>query len=376
MDLRRHRWRIVAAVAAGCAALGGLAVTPFTEAATGAAVTALTYDLGDTAFPIEDRDGAAGELRGVVRFPSRLPAGKLPMVLLLHGQNRSCELKDGVDTATWPCPAGVPEFPSYRGYDYLGDALARDGFVVVSIAAGGVNHFVGVSPQRAALINKHLQLWERFTTTGGGDLAGRFRDLATGRHVRPPLRGHVDMRRVGTLGHSVAGEGVMRQASDKYRGNWPSGVTVRGVVTVASRYFNYDNIDDDGESPGRDVSGVLVTGMPFAVVSATCWGERDRAYFDNARGRTRQPAFLVRLIAGNHNFFNTVWSDATDEPNGDDSTCPSDPRRPAAQAQRDFAVTYLRAFYRLALKGDRSGEPVLTGQRPIPEVTTEHESLP
>ncbi|GIJ48408.1 hypothetical protein Val02_52940 [Virgisporangium aliadipatigenens] len=365
--------RILAVAAAGCAALAGFAVTPFAEAATGRAVTALTYDLGDTAFPIPDSDGAA-ELRGVVRFPSRLPAGKLPLVLLLHGQNRSCALTEG--DATWPCPAGVPEFPSYRGYDYLGEALARDGFVVVSIAAGGINHFMGVSPQRAALINKHLALWERFTSTGGGDLAGRFTDLATGRAAKPPLRGHVDLTRVGTLGHSVAGEGVMRHASDKYRGDWPPGVRVRGVVPIASRYFNYDNIDDDGVSPDRDVSGVLVTGMPFAVVSATCWGSGDEAYFRNARGRTQQPAFLVRLVAGNHNHFNTVWSDATDFPNGDDSTCPADPRRPSAQAQRDFAVTYLRAFYRMALKGDHSGEPVLTGARSVPGVNTEHEHLP
>ena len=122
-----------------------------------------------------------------MRFPSRMPAGKLPLVLLMHGQSRSCRLDKGVDTDGWPCPAGVPEFPSYRGYDYLGDALARDGFVVVSIAAGGINDFGGTSRPRSALINKHLALWERFTTTGGGDLADRFTDLGTGQAVRPPL---------------------------------------------------------------------------------------------------------------------------------------------------------------------------------------------
>ncbi|MGC8920275.1 hypothetical protein AB7952_16535 [Streptomyces sp. PG2] len=46
---------------------------------------------------------------------------------------------------------------------------------------------------RARLVNEHLRLWKELAS-GDGPLAGRL----------PALRGHVDVRRVGTLGHSGA----------------------------------------------------------------------------------------------------------------------------------------------------------------------------
>ncbi|MEU4160074.1 hypothetical protein [Actinoplanes sp. NPDC026670] len=80
------------------------------------------------------------------------------------------------------------------------------------MSANGLNANMGTAPERAHLINRHLAMLQQLTTTGRGPLAGRFTDAVTGRRSTVDFRGHLDMTRVGTLGHSVAGEGVYYQA--------------------------------------------------------------------------------------------------------------------------------------------------------------------
>jgi len=63
--------------------------------------------------------------------------------------------------SAWPCPAGSQPFPSYRGYDYLGAALAARGFVVVSISVDAINMTSFDYGDRARLINEHLRLWQQ-----------------------------------------------------------------------------------------------------------------------------------------------------------------------------------------------------------------------
>jgi predicted dienelactone hydrolase len=115
------------------------------------------------------------------------------------------------DAQERPCDRGAP-FPSYRGYDYLGAALARRGFVVVSISVDSINMTSFDYGDRARLINKHLDLW---------------RQLAAGRGPLEPVLGrlgeHVDLGNVATMGHSRGGKGVMWQASDKHRAEVPAG---------------------------------------------------------------------------------------------------------------------------------------------------------
>ncbi|WP_157437658.1 hypothetical protein [Actinoplanes subtropicus] len=365
--IRSRRARLAAAtLCLAVVAAAGLAIHQTAEARTTPAADAVVvaeYDLGDKVFTDKpDWPQGFSEMRAVVHYPRRLPAGKMPVVVLLHGQQYPCYSAREQDW-DWPCPAGVRPYPSYRGYDYLGDALARDGYLVLSLSANGINNFMGVAPQRAKVIYDHLGLWRRLLTSGGGPLAGRFTDPATGRKVAVDLRGHVDLARVGLMGHSVAGEGVMVAAADGYQGAVPPGVRIRGVVSVAS--------------PGS--SGfypTLVTRMPFAVLSPDCWGSGDHHYFEDARGRTRQPAFLVRIARANHNYFNTAWTTGPGQSGGDDTNCPGTPDRPTPAQQQSFAVTYLRAFYGLALKGDRAGLPVLTGARRIPGVDTAVDTLP
>ncbi|MFI5496926.1 hypothetical protein [Actinoplanes sp. NPDC051859] len=332
-------------------------------AAAPAAVSVAEYHLGDEAFTDKPAWTGYSEMKAVVHFPRELPKGKLPLVMLLHGQNSPCDAPDDAEV-DWPCPKGMKPLASYRGYDYLGTSLARDGFVVVSLSANGINHFMGTAPQRAKLINKHLALWQKLTSTGGGALAGKFTDAATGKKLDIDFRGHLDMTRVGLLGHSVGSQAVMYAAGDDRLTKLPPGVRIRAVVPVAS---------PNGPAPDDDS---IVTKTSFAVLSAECWSAQDREFFDNAKGKTRQPTFYVRVAHANHNFFNTVWTAAPGLVNGDDSDCKQQPDRPTAKQQQDFAATYLQSYFRLTLKDDKSGLPTLTGTRPIPGITIEVDKLP
>lgn len=343
----------LAAAAAMLVLLGGCAQGPETprpvsfEVGEGAqgGVTVAEYDLGDTAYR-DPVSGTVSELRAVVHHPRRI-TGRLPLIIQAHGSWWAC---DSQDAAEWPCEGGARPFPGYRGYDYLGDALAARNFIVVSISVDGINQTSFDYGDRARLINAHLALWRQLAD-GGGPLAGVLR----------PLARHVDVGDVGTMGHSRGGKGVMWQASDKHRGEWPAGVRVRAVLPLAPVKF---------DDPAGDFSDTLVTRVPVAVMTGTCdgaTGEAGQQYLDDAEGRTRVPAYSVSVTAANHNYFNTRWTPPALF-GEDDSTCPERELTPAAQ--RDALASYAIAFYERYLHGDKRYDAVLTGRTPLPGVTS------
>ncbi|MEV6007128.1 alpha/beta hydrolase [Streptomyces sp. NPDC051976] len=337
-------------VAAGTQMPANAAQVGGSPAAPSATATA-TYDLGDTTFT-DPQSGTVSEVRAVVHYPRHL-SGSLPLIVMSHGSWWACDSKDA---DTWPCPAGSHPYPSFRGYDYLGQELAARGFVVVSISADGINMTSFDYGDRARLVNEHLLLWKQLAG-GGGPLKGRFTDPATGRPVAPAFTGHVDMQRVGTLGHSRGGKGVMWQASDKHRGEWPSGVRVGAVLGLAPVKF---------DDPEGDHSDTLITQLPFAVVTGTCdgaVGEAGQEYLDDVAGQNTHTDYSVSLHNANHNYYNRSWTPPASL-GEDDSTCPAQELTPAHQ--QDALTAYAVAFYRYELYGDRTGLPTLTGHRPLP----------
>ncbi|MFF3691035.1 hypothetical protein [Streptomyces sp. NPDC002187] len=340
------------------AAVSVLPISPAPQAEAAETVGVVEYNLGDNAFTDAPEWEGPAEIRAVVHYPRKINR-KLPVIVLLHGQQGACY---SADENEWPCPAGVAPYPSNRGYDYLANALARDGFVVVSPSANGVNFHMGVAPQRARLVNRHLKLLKQFTTTGGGPLAGHFTDARTGKRAAVDLKNRLDLSRVGTMGHSVGGEGVMYQAADANRKELPAGVRIRGVVSLASptpSHF-YDT---------------LVTKTPLAVISAGCWGLGGEEYFEDARKHSGTKGFRLRVVKGNHNYYNTEWTKGPGLTDGDDTTCPNTAGRPSPKQQQSLAVTYLRSFYAYTLMDDKSALPVLTGAKKFPGIDTEAKSF-
>jgi len=89
--IRSPRTRLVAAtLCLAAVATAGVALNQTAEAQTTGtppAVVTAEYNLGDKAFT-DKKEWPHGfsEMRAVVRYPRRLPTGKMPVVVLLHGQ--------------------------------------------------------------------------------------------------------------------------------------------------------------------------------------------------------------------------------------------------------------------------------------------------
>ncbi|MER7078357.1 hypothetical protein SAMN02982929_04095 [Saccharopolyspora kobensis] len=382
------------------AAVAVLAASMVVTSAAGAVpaqegVRVATYDLGDQVFtppaPYEGRS----ELAAVVHHPAKL-RGKHPVIVMQHGSWATCadapaqrrleaaedalaeagEAGDEAEQArqqgiideasdrlwAWPCSPGVDALPSSSGYDYLARALARQGFVVVSTGANGLNatgfgQAGSVYRARAALLNEHLAMWRQLDA-GTGPLLG---ELGT------RFRGHLDLRRVGTLGHSMGGGGALQQVSDQRHGEWPDGVEIKAALALA---------------PAAPLDAEPVTEVPFAVLWGTCDQVNTGEYFEWNAGRNRVPIYDFTLTGGNHNYFNTQWSPASGQVASADDAIPGERpghcvsmdgrnqehRRLGEATQRRIATGYAVAFFRRHLLDDRSADALLTGARRLPGV--------
>lgn len=317
-------------------------------------VTRTGYDFGDTAFEVEGFPGGI-ELAGVVHHPGVLDRG-YPLVLIQHGRHSTCGLPDGKATMEWPCLAGTTPIRSLAGYEYLADNLASHGYVVVSIGANGINAVDQKTADRgmaarAALIEKHLRLWVDWATRGGAPFGDRF-------------RGAVDLTRVGTMGHSRGGEGV-----------------VTHQVSYGAKAVDYRLGAVFALAP-VDFYRPKINGTPFATLLPTCDGDVSdlqgaRFYDDSRYAVAGDPAakYTVAVTAANHNFFNTVWSpssgvagaldDAGYLPDweGEESIChPRNARRLSETEQRAVGLGYVNGFFRAQLGGESALAPVWSGR--------------
>ncbi|MFE6662826.1 alpha/beta hydrolase family protein [Streptomyces sp. NPDC057697] len=409
-----------AALGTGAAVLALAALAPVPAAggepspgsAPAAAVTVgrLVYDLGDLAFVPGAPYQGKNEIAAVVRYPrgpggKGLAPGRHPLVVIQHGQwatcaDRAAQLaltkarkalalaeKAGDEAAearqteiiermsdrlwAWPCRAGTEPLPSRSGYDYLGESLARQGFVVVSMGANGINatsagQADSVYGARAALINRHLDLWRRLDA-GQGPLKGALKDPRTGRTGGAVFTGHLDLGRVGTLGHSMGGGGVMQQVSDRRHGDWPAGVKIKAALGLA---------------PTATWDVEPVTKVPLAVLWGTCDQVNTGEYVRWNRQRNKAPLHGITLTGGNHDYFNTQWSPSSGQVAAVDDAIPGQRRgRCVAQdgtdrqdrgldetTQRRIATGYTVAFFRRYLLGDTSADALLTGRKKLPGV--------
>ncbi|WP_235735972.1 hypothetical protein [Nocardioides alcanivorans] len=286
------------------------------------------------------------EMVGHVVEPAIDPGGPLrPLIVFLHGRHSWCHAKkDSVDTDTWPCVAKAKDIPSERGYHYLQELLASQGYATVSIRANGINAQDwrledGGADARARLIALHLEHWQ---------------DLAAGHRV--------DLDRVVLVGHSRGGEGVNRLA---IRGAGDA-VTVVGQLLVAPTDF----------ADQRSVGVPTVTVLPY------CDGDvsdlQGQRYVDASRELAPDDSAMrstVLLMGANHNYFNTEWTPGEAvAPAFDDwygapkAYCGAKhPQRLSASQQRDAASVLVSGAVRLFAEHDAASLPLFDGSA----VTTE-----
>lgn len=305
-------------------------------------VARVDYDFGDQVFQPTDI-GAKVELVGEVYHPVDLAGGPYPLVVFLHGNHSTC-FRGRQARFLWPCRPGWKPIPNHEGYAYIGERLASHGFIVASVSANGVNVLgsrlrdTGMR-QRGELVDAHLKLWEKWSTVGGDPFGTAF-------------VGAVDMTRIGTMGHSRGGEGVVwHKRVDDGR---PDPFGVDAVLALAPVDFTRSRINN----------------VDFATVLPECDGDvsdlQGVHFFDDSRYNVpgdEGAKHTVTLFGANHNFFNTVWSPSSPFPgtfdDGEYSRCFG--KRLNERRQRRIGRAYVMGFFRRYLSVDVASDPMWTG---------------
>ncbi|HET9710252.1 MAG TPA: hypothetical protein VFP64_00160, partial [Pyrinomonadaceae bacterium] len=324
------------------------------------AVTREEYNFGDTAFQPTNFPGPV-ELLASIHYPTNLSGGPFPLIILLHGRHATCFV-GGTQLLQWPCTVNNSQpIPSYKGYDYVSEVLASHGYVVVSISANGVNAVDNSvrdlgALARAQLIQKHLDILNSFNTTGGAPFGTKF-------------VGKFDMSKIGTMGHSRGGEGVVRHYVLNDSLGAPYGI--KAVFPLAPVDFNR----------------FVVNNAALNVLLPYCDGDvsdlQGVHFYDDARYNVPgdlAPKHYVLVMGANHNFYNTIWSPSSPFPGAtndwlafvpgghSDSQCgtvPGNQRLSEAQ-QRGTGLAYMSAFFRAYVGGENQFIPILTGDAPPP----------
>ncbi len=212
-------------------------------------------------------DGAAFTMpiQGQLYFPSNdgktWPHGarKAPLVVIAHGY--------------W-----APGVGSYLGYDYLGRHLARWGMAVFSlnldVVNGETNHTDAHQYARGEIILHAIDA------------------LASD----PGLAGKLDTSRVGLVGHSMGGEGVV--LAQHLNASGARGYGIRAVVSIAPT--NYRT-----EVSLRDAKYVQILGS-MDLLSRSLLGSEWLNGF-RIYDRAFSPKSHTWIYGARHNAFNRVW---------------------------------------------------------------------
>jgi hypothetical protein len=272
------------------------------------------YDGGGT-----DIDGFHYEIRGSLYYPAqddgtnqpfnaRLAAtGRVPIVVMVHG-------------------AHSPATPSYLGYDYFQQQLARMGFVAVSVDERETDEsadWMGWTQnivRRAELAIASIGFLQQLDASD------------------PILAGKIDFSRLGLMGHSRGGECVLAITE---RIALP-GVAVKTVLSVAPV--------NSGATAGRPHGFSFLTILPAADGDVV--DDNGAQFYDPARPDPLKTQLYVDHA--NHNYFNRQWPDDTG--GGIAIMARPDHER--------ILSTYGSALFRFTLRGDPTRGYLLDEVRP------------
>lgn len=263
-------------------------------------------------FPIGWTEYNKGQTKGSVYYPAdadgkntpfnrRLAKlGRTPIVFMAHGNHS-------------------PADPSYLGYDYFQQDLAKIGIIAVSIdcnalngAGGGVQNIV----DRADLIISNIAFFQALDTDPSSILFKK-----------------IDFKRTSLMGHSRGGDAVTMVPTVITL----PGVTLQSVLALAPTNFRY----------WAGMSTIQPKGYAFMTILPAGDGDvRDNngaQFYDIAVPGPLKNQLYVHYK--NHNFFNRQWLN-------DDSlaTPPQPPVNTRAEHERVLS-TYGCAFYRATLLG-------------------------
>ncbi|RAK27619.1 hypothetical protein B0I29_1222 [Actinoplanes lutulentus] len=232
------------------------------------------------------------EIRGQLYMPDwSLRTKPSPLIVLVHGNHGSCD--SGQVSATITCA----EFKhNESGYAYLAENLATWGYTTFSISQDQLmmrqdsNKGKGMHNRRMLLAAALDAITAASKKTG----------LPIDEHttIGTVLSGHLDMSRIGMMGHSRGGDAV-------------------------TNFIDYNRIRTDG--PRYPISGVISLaptdyerkapyGMPYMTILPMCDGDVSNLMGARQfeRGQTVNsddpyPKIQVEQLGAIHNWYNSVW---------------------------------------------------------------------
>lgn len=301
-----------------------------TAVTTKAGVSVSRYDLGDV-----DLGGASNPhafrapLRGSLVTPAAGTAnGPTKLVIISHLRSAGC----ANEVFAFPCPGG--EVRLDRGMEYLGEALAKQGYTVLIPDVAPV--WIGTT---LATPYDQVAGWIKVVGTTrdalGSDVAGRTSRFGV------PLKGRVDMSGAGLLVHSRSGliAGPAAQA-------WKNSATpLRSVLAYGPAY----------DVP--DVNGHISTPVPADLPYLGLVGDADHDVPFNANlwlaenvEQKRSAMAAVATVPGlGHNFINRALSTRHIDDRLDcGSSCPG------ATAHEAFLTSVATQFFDSTLRGRAS----------------------
>ena len=244
----------------------------------------------------------------------------MPLVLIVHGNHMMGDFSDA-------------------GYAYLGEHLASQGFIVVSIDENFLNGFfmddMGKTeiPVRAWMMLKHLQQWRTWNED-----------------PQHPFYHKVDLDQIAVMGHSRGGESaVMAAVLNRLEKNplnlvddFDFGFNIRAVVEIApsegSNKINYQDLQLEDTSylllqGGHDADAYMVNGI------------RQYARVDVSGNVFKTAVYAYRA---NHGQFNSDWARGDKVPNWMLNLAPL----LSASEQEQEAKVFITAFLKAALLGE------------------------
>jgi hypothetical protein len=232
------------------------------------------------------------EIRGQLYMPDWTRRTRpSPLIILVHGNHGSCDT--GQDSTQATCA----QFKhNENGYAYLAENLATWGYTTFSISQDQLMMRQDNNKGKG-MHNRRMLIAAALDAISA---ASRARGLPVDTHttIGTTLSGHLDMTRIGLMGHSRGGDAVANFLDyNRIRTDGPR-YPIRGVISLAP-------VDYERKAP---------YGMPFMSILPMCDG--DVSNLQGARLFERSqyvnpgdpfPRIQVEHLGAIHNWYNSVW---------------------------------------------------------------------
>ncbi|MGQ9608777.1 MAG: alpha/beta hydrolase family protein [bacterium] len=265
------------------------------------------------------------EQKAIVYFPSAFAGAtnpsdissvqaKYPLVVIVHGNSSNTN--------------------SYKGYNYLLEHLARNGFIAASIHI----YSGAYMESRARALFKHIEI------------------------LKTKFPGKIDLNKIGIMGHSRGGEAVV--LASKLNVDESLGYNFGAIISLApTDWYHYSLAgaykvpylvvygSNDGDVAGGNKTSVNPKSTGFSLY--------DRADPDKS---------MLFVYGATHGRFNDEWGDTDITASWSKVHTNDLPKLISADAHRKIAKGFMNAFFQIYLYGKTEFIDYFTGELIPPEV--------